>query len=89
MLHKEHYEHVNKYIFLVPTPSPMDPPRPPRPMSSAGRLSCQTTLTSTVKYNIVSDNVLGSGQFGTVYEAIEQETGKSGLTNITCFITPV
>lgn len=33
-----------------------------------------------VKYNIMSERIIGSGQFGKVYEGIEVETSKRGLT---------
>ena len=65
-----------KNHISAPAPDlcPVDPPRSPG-IGQAGRV---TKLTSTVNYHIMSDNVLGSGQFGTVIEAIEEDTGNLG-----------
>ena len=54
-------------------PAPEASARPVAP--GPGR---RATLATTITYNIVSDNVLGSGQFGTVYEALEEGSDRPG-----------
>jgi len=75
--HNEDHKNQRPQEPEVPLRNPMDPPRSPVQTPPVGA-NKRTTLTSTIKYNIVSDNILGSGQFGTVYEAVEEDTGNTG-----------
>ena len=82
-------DHTNHISEPAPALFPVDPPR--SPMTDQGSPSRSPTvpqagrqmrLRSTIDYNIYSDRVLGSGQFGTVYEAVEEATGNLGNSSL-------
>ena len=75
--HNEDHKNQRTPEPEAPLRNPTDSPRSPTQLPPAGA-NKRTTLTSTIRYNIVSDNILGSGQFGTVYEAVEEDTGNTG-----------